>query len=42
MNSFWVRLQACERRTEYFLRIIWQLKVRIRALEQQLADQRSG
>jgi hypothetical protein len=42
MNGFWLRLYACERRTEYFLRIIQALKVRIRALEQQLADQRSG
>jgi hypothetical protein len=42
MNSFWRRLAACERRTEYFLRLITQLKIRIRALEQQLADQRGG
>jgi hypothetical protein len=38
MNSFWRRLQACERRTEYFLRLIIQLKIQIRALEQELAN----
>jgi hypothetical protein len=40
MGAYWRRLQACERRTERFLRIILELTRRIRNLEQQLNDLR--
>jgi hypothetical protein len=42
MAAFWARLLACERRTEHYLRIINDLRRQVRALEQQLAQQRGG
>jgi hypothetical protein len=42
MGAFWARLLACERRAERYLRIINDLERQIRALQQQLASQRSN
>jgi hypothetical protein len=40
MSNFWTRLKACELRTERYLRIIRDLRTQVRALQQQLRDQR--
>jgi cell division septum initiation protein DivIVA len=40
MDPFWRRLLACERRVEYFIRIIRQLRQQVRELQQQLNDLR--
>jgi hypothetical protein len=40
MGSFWRRLLGCERRVERYLRIIREQSRQIRALQQQLAQQR--
>jgi hypothetical protein len=42
MNAFWKRLLACERRTEHYRRVIIELKRQVRALQQQLRDQRGA
>jgi hypothetical protein len=41
-DPFWARILACERRTEFFLRIIRELQRQIRDLQQQLRDLRGN
>ncbi len=41
MDPFWTRLLACERRCEFFIRIIRELRAQVRQLQQELHDLRA-
>jgi hypothetical protein len=40
MSGLWARLRGCERKVEYLLTIINELKRQVRELQQQLRDLR--